>query len=85
MADELNQYFLMVCDRLRSEITSVELPPCQYIRENLTNSMFVFPITARECYRTIYRLKVTGCGSKAFSSKLLKSLCNEMWPRSFRI
>ena len=70
IASSFNEFFGSIAQRLADNVPHSTISPTEYIRNNVSNSIFFSPMNTRECEKIIDSLKLVKTGKNSFPVKL---------------
>ena len=72
IAEEFNNYFVNIADKLDAQLPKVDISPLSYINVDVCSSLFLKPITPQECFKIISSLKNSSCKNNSVPVMLWK-------------
>ena len=79
IAEYFNNYFTHIGKNLADTLPELETTPQDYLSGDYPNNMFIEPVIPEEVLKLIKSLKTkTSCGHDEISSKLLKTVADEI-------
>lgn len=80
IAEEFNNYYASIADKLASEISPVTVPYDSFLPEPVPFSFFLKPTSEQEISDVIYNIKITSPGYDEICMKIVKECSNEISP-----